>query len=116
MTPIEWAQIPLQKYADFTGRASRPEYWWFYLATIIVYVVLSIITSLLGGGTILRLVSLAINLGLVVPVIAAGIRRLHDTDRSGWWLLVPFANLYFLASEGSDGENQYGAPPELLTA
>lgn len=121
MTPVDWAKRPLQKYAEFTGRASRPEYWWFVLAQIVVMLVAMFLDSMLGtdfGGTGYGLIYLVVALGLLVPAIAVGIRRLHDTDRSGWWLLIaliPFVGaiilIVFLASEGNNGDNQYGPPP-----
>lgn len=93
MSPIDWAKRPLQKYADFSGRASRPEYWWFVLALIVAYVVLTIVESILGinhmiGGVYGPLVVL-LWLATLVPQISVGVRRLHDTNRSGWWLLLP---------------------------
>ena len=90
MSPIDWAMLPLSKYADFSGRAPRAEYWWFYLLYVVIYTVASIIGSLIGLTTILRgLVVLA----LFVPLLAAGVRRLHDGDRSGWWMLGPLIPL-----------------------
>jgi uncharacterized membrane protein YhaH (DUF805 family) len=93
MSPIDWAKRPLQKYADFSGRASRPEFWWFVLALTVAYVVLTIVESILGinhmvGGVYGPLVVL-LWLATLVPQISVGVRRLHDTDRSGWWLLLP---------------------------
>lgn len=121
MTPIDWAKRPLEKYADFTGRASRPEYWWFYLFTIIVVLVARMIDSLIGsnfGGSGYGLLSVIAGLGLIVPSLAVGARRLHDTNRSGWWLLIgliPFLGaivlIIFFVSEGTKGDNQYGGPP-----
>jgi uncharacterized membrane protein YhaH (DUF805 family) len=94
MTPVDWAKRPiLEKYADFSGRAPRAEYWWFALAMIIAYVVLSIVESIIGinhmvfgiYGPLTALLWLA----TIVPSIAVGIRRLHDTSRTGWWILLP---------------------------
>ena len=91
MTPVDWAKRPLQKYADFTGRASRAEYWWYVLGIIIVAIVLSIIESILGLGKIVLGVygplTALLWLATIVPGIAVGVRRLHDTNRSGWWML-----------------------------
>ena len=90
MTPIDWATRPLKKYADFTGRAPRAEYWWFYLGMIVAYFVAMIIDSLVGvslfgpDGVVTTLLGLA----LLVPGLAATVRRLHDTNRSGWWVLI----------------------------
>ena len=92
MTPIDWAKRPIQKYADFTGRAPRAEYWWFVLAMVIVFVLLTIVESIVGlnkmvlgvYGPLTTLMWLAV----LVPSLSVGVRRLHDTDRSGWWLLL----------------------------
>jgi uncharacterized membrane protein YhaH (DUF805 family) len=85
-SPVEWALTPLRKYAQFSGRAPRAEYWWFYLFYIIAYVAASIIDGILGTFGILIIF---VALGLVIPVLAVGVRRLHDIDRTGWWLLAP---------------------------
>ena len=121
LSPIDWAKRPLQKYADFTGRAPRPEYWWFVLAQIIVLIIAMFLDSILGtdfGGSGYGLIYLVVALGLLVPALAAGVRRLHDTNRSGWWLLlalIPIVGaiilIVFLASAGDAGDNQYGPPP-----
>lgn len=93
MTPIDWAKKPLQKYADFSGRAPRAEYWWFFLAVIIAYIVLSIVENIVGlNGMIAGVygpLTVLMWLGTLVPQIAVGVRRLHDTNRSGWWILLP---------------------------
>lgn len=84
MNPIESVQTCLTKFADFSGTASRPEYWWFALAQMLASSVLSAISPLISS---------VIFLALLVPLLAAGARRLHETDRSGWWQLlwlVPF--------------------------
>ena len=97
MTPIDWAKRPLQKYADFTGRAPRAEYWWFVLAMVIIFVVLTIVESIVGLNKMVFGVygplTTLLWLGVLVPSLSVGVRRLHDTNRSGWWLLlmVPYA-------------------------
>ena len=83
-SPIDWALMPLRKYAAFKGRSPRAEYWWFYLGTVIVGVILGFLGGITGIG---RTLADAANLGLFVPWIAVTVRRLHDTDRSGWWML-----------------------------
>lgn len=107
MTFIESIQTCFQKYATFDGTASRSEYWWFFLFNVIVNLVL---------GEISRPLSFAYTLIALVPGIAVATRRLHDTDRSGWWQLislVPFVGvivlIVFLAQEGK--ANRYGAAP-----
>lgn len=87
MSPLDWAMRPLKRYAQFSGRAPRAEYWWFYLAYMILYFVLAILTRISSVFGILGIVFL----GLIIPMIAVGVRRLHDTDRTGWWLLAPAA-------------------------
>lgn len=90
MTPIDWATRPLKKYADFTGRAPRAEYWWFYLGMVFAYLVAMIIDSLLGISLFgpYGVVTTLLGLALLVPGLAATVRRLHDTGRSGWWVLI----------------------------
>src|SRR4051794_26970709 len=93
LTPIDWAKRPFQKYADFSGRAPRAEYWWYVLAVVVAFIVLGIIESILGinhmifyaYGPLRALFWLA----TIVPSIAVGVRRLHDTNRTGWWILLP---------------------------
>ena len=94
LTPVEWAKRPIvEKYADFSGRAPRAEYWWYTLALIVAFVVLSIIESIVGIHHMILYnygpLTALLWLGTIVPSIAVGIRRLHDTNRSGWWILLP---------------------------
>jgi uncharacterized membrane protein YhaH (DUF805 family) len=97
------------KYFNFKGRASRPEFWWFYLFTIL----LSWAAILVDSS---RVLSGIVNLAVFFPVIAAGSRRLHDTNRSGWWQLLSLTVIGIIpliiwwASEGSDQENRFGSP------
>ena len=101
----------LKKYADFTGRASRKEYWIF----ILVYLIINIVLAVLG----LDFISLIAGLGLLVPSMSIAARRLHDTGRSGWWqliVLIPVIGIIvliiFLAQEGQ-GSNDYGDNSQL---
>jgi len=103
----------LTRYIDFNGRAARSEFWWFVLFYIGVYVVLAILSSLLR----LPIIGLLI-LGLFLPYLGVGVRRMHDTNRSGWFLLlglIPLVGAIILiiwfAARGSVGENQYGPDP-----
>jgi len=124
MTPIDYALTPLRKYADFRDRARRAEYWWFYLFVIIAFTVASIIDSLLGfGGSVgpYGILSALLGLAMLIPSLAAGVRRLHDTDRSGWWLLmalIPLIGLLvllvFYVSEGTRGDNRFGPDPKFV--
>ena len=94
----EAIRICFSKYANFNGRATRPEYWWFVLFVVLVSVGLSLVSPMLSG---------IFSLATLIPTIAAATRRLHDTNRSGWWQLiciVPVIGLIvilvFLAQEG----------------
>lgn len=87
LSPIEWAVRPLKKYAVFRGRAPRAEYWWFYLATIIVQIPLTVVDKVTDNGDLL---STVFSFAILLPWLAVTVRRLHDTDRSGWWLLAFF--------------------------
>ena len=93
MTPVDWAKRPLEKYADFSGRAPRAEYWWFFLALIVTYIVINIIESIVGINRMVLGVygplALLLWLATLVPSLAVGVRRLHDTNRSGWLILLP---------------------------
>ena len=84
---MNWYLEVLQKYAIFDGRARRTEYWMFALFNAIIYIVLLVVEGLVGGPGILGGIY---NLVVFIPSIAVTIRRLHDTDRSGWWLLIGF--------------------------
>ncbi len=119
----------LSKYATFTGRASRPEFWWWVLAVFLILIVTqlidgAIIAPILGfsafqpeGGQPL---SVLVSLGLILPNIAVGVRRLHDTGRSGWWILIglipvigTLVLIYFYVQPSEEGANDYGVPVRL---
>ena len=119
---MEWATLPLKRYAEFTGRSRRKEYWMFVLLNIAVWVVASIIDGILGMSSMFYVygpVTVLAFLALLIPGIAVSIRRLHDTGRSGWWLLLAFVPivgglilLVFMVIEGQRGPNEYGADPK----
>jgi uncharacterized membrane protein YhaH (DUF805 family) len=103
-----------QRYATFTGRSLRPEYWWFVLFNLIVGLVLAIIDSSVIRSDV-GVLGAIYNLAVLVPSLAVGVRRLHDTGRTGWWLLiglVPIIGLIvlivFFAMKGEEQDNQYG--------
>lgn len=96
MTPIDWAKRPFQKYADFSGRAPRAEFWWYILAIVVAAAVISIIESMLGLSRVFGPygpITLILLVATFIPSLAVQTRRLHDTNRSGWWL-VAFYLLY----------------------
>ena len=106
------------KYADFNGRATRSEYWYFTLFSLIAYIIAGVIDGLLvniTGG--LPILSIILMLGFLVPAIAVGVRRLHDIGKSGWWYLlaiVPLVSLVLIAFFVMDSreDNQYGPNPK----
>ena len=77
----------LTKYVTFSGRASRPEFWWFFLFQLVVSLVLSMVSETLSGLAALL---------LLLPSLAVGARRLHDIGRTGWWQLLLFTGIGFL--------------------
>ncbi|KFG70191.1 DUF805 domain-containing protein [Microvirga sp. BSC39] len=106
----------LNKYATFTGRAQRSEYWYFFLFLMITNIVASVLDSVIFGD--IPVLYLIATLALIIPSIAAGVRRLHDTDKSGWWLLLGFIPLVgaivlivFFCQRGTVGPNQFGPDP-----
>lgn len=108
---MSWYMTVLKKYAEFNGRARRTEFWMFVLINFIISFALGFIGGLLlgeSGGLVANVYSLAV----LIPSIAVSIRRMHDTNRVGWWILVPFINIYFAALEGTRGPNQYGPDPK----
>jgi uncharacterized membrane protein YhaH (DUF805 family) len=107
--------IVIKKYGVFQGRAHRREYWMFVLANFIVAVALSILSGLPLLGKLFVAISVIYSLAILIPGIAVSVRRLHDTNRSGLFMLlgiIPVAGiialLVFCAQEGNPGENQYG--------
>ncbi|MAS23688.1 MAG: DUF805 domain-containing protein [Euryarchaeota archaeon] len=103
----------LSKYVDFSGRASRSEYWWAYLATVIVGFGFGIIDSILFGWEYEDPMWLSdiFNLVTFLPLLAAAVRRIHDHGKSGWFILVPFYNLYLIIADGQPQPNLYGQVP-----
>lgn len=131
---MEWMLMPLRRYADFNGRSRRKEYWMFVLGLLIVYLALGMLVSvgaastsmgmeqnmawspvaMLGMGLIF-LVAFAV----IIPAIAVQVRRFHDQDKSGWFVLlalVPYVGgiivLVFMCLEGTKGDNRYGPDPK----
>jgi uncharacterized membrane protein YhaH (DUF805 family) len=120
---MEWATLPLKRYAEFTGRSRRKEYWMFTLLAIGIYIVASILDRIAGMNGMIAgrygPITTLVALGLLIPSIAVSIRRLHDSDRSGWWLLlglVPMVGeiivLVFMVLRGTRGANRFGADPK----
>ncbi len=105
---VDAVKSAFSNYANFNGRASRSEYWWFYLFWVIVYYGLSLLT---GIASIFGILALVFVLGSLVPFIALMARRMHDSDKSGWFQLIPLYNLYLAIIKGTDGPNRFGEDP-----
>ena len=122
---MNWYIEALKKYAVFSGRARRKEYWYFVLFNIIISIVLLVIDGIAGtidAETGIGLLDSIYTLAIFIPSIAVGVRRLHDISRTGWWLLILLIPLIgfiviiiFLLQDSTPGENQYGANPKEAT-
>ena len=125
---MEWMILPLKRYADFSGRSRRTEYWMFQLGQMVLFIGYFMLIAVFGaiagnsGGEALVGVMIIpfflLILALFIPNLAVAVRRLHDQDKSGWWLLiqfVPFGGiilLVFMLIEGTPGPNEYGPDPK----
>ena len=106
----------LKNYATFSGRSRRKEYWLFLLANFIVGFLIALILSSLtispeGLNGVLSIYYIA----TFIPHLAVCVRRLHDTDRSGWWLLLPLINVIIFTLDGEEDENRFGPNPKITT-
>lgn len=115
---MNYYAICLKKYAEFAGRARRKEYWMFVLVNFLIAIAISIGGGILGLEEGTAVISGLYSLAVLVPGIAVTVRRLHDTGRSGWWMLIalipiagPIAMLIFLCGVSKPGENEYGPNP-----
>jgi len=113
---MNWYLEVLKKYAVFTGRARRKEYWMFFLLSLIIAFALAFIEGLVGSPGV---VGVVYSLATLIPGLAVTVRRLHDTDRSEAYFLLAFVPLIglivllvFLAQDGTSGQNRYGANPK----
>ena len=86
-------RLALANYAVFKGRTKRADFWFFYLFTILLNIPTSILDRILFAGS--AYISNLAGIFLIIPIIAAGVRRMHDVGKRGWWTIVPFANIYF---------------------
>ncbi len=119
MSFMESIRTCFSKYATFSGRARRSEYWWFVLMNMIVSSALARLSQIGGGSKLFEAMASLWSLGLLVPGIAVAVRRLHDVGKSGWnylWVLLPIVGwillLVWAARPGMEGTNQYGPDPK----
>jgi uncharacterized membrane protein YhaH (DUF805 family) len=124
---MQWMLMPLKRYADFQGRSTRMEFWMFFLFVMIVMIVLQTLAGIMlassmsvdpqtgvvtgGGFGIFAIIIWVFYLAVLVPSIAVGVRRMHDQDKSGWFILIPIANLVFYCLPGTPGPNRFGPDP-----
>lgn len=108
----------LKKYVVFQGRAGRKEYWMFVLFHIIISILLSILDRALGtefGPNRNGIFSSLYSIAVLLPNLAVTIRRMHDTNHRGWWILFPIVNFVFLLTDSTPGDNKYGPNPKVAT-
>ena len=120
---MNWYLAVLKKYADFSGRARRTEYWMFFLVNLLISIAASLLDRVLdttfGSADQYGALSLFYSLAVFIPGLAVAVRRLHDIGKSGWYLLVliiPLVGiiwlLILLVREGDRGANAYGEDPK----
>lgn len=121
---MEWMLMPVRRYADFSGRSRRKEFWMFQLGIFLLYIAVVVLGAILGAisetlsAIVMGIFALAM-LGLIIPSLAVAVRRMHDQDKSGWMLLlglIPLIGsiilLVFYCTDGTPGPNQYGPDPK----
>ena len=123
---MDWMLMPLKRYADFSGRSRRKEYWMFFLLQMIVLIALVSVGLAAGGmgeepGGLFLILLLLYVAAFFIPNLAVQVRRFHDQDKSGWFVLLGFIPylgglivLVFMCLEGTRGPNQYGDDPKGL--
>jgi uncharacterized membrane protein YhaH (DUF805 family) len=119
---MHWYVDVLKKYVVFSGRARRKEFWMFTLISVLISIVLNVIDRALdtpGSATGTGVIGGIYGLLVLLPTLGVTVRRLHDTDRSGWWILIglilvigTIVLIVFNAQEGTPGENKYGPDPK----
>lgn len=120
---MEWMLLPLKRYADFSGRSRRKEYWMFLLGVVLVAIVVGIVEGVLGlsgmVGGLYGPLSILLILAVFIPSLAVQVRRFHDQDKSGWFVLIGFIPLIgglivlvFMCLPGTEGTNRFGQDPK----
>ena len=121
---MDWMTLPLKRYAQFSGRSRRKEYWMYTLGIFLAAIVVGIVEAITGlSGMVAGVygpLTVILLLATFVPSLAVGIRRLHDTDKSGWFMLIaliPFVGglilLVLFCLEGTRGPNRFGEDPKV---
>ena len=118
-----WKKVYLKNYANFSGRARRAEFWYFTLASFLIYIIFAFLTAITGiandGSPLLAIIFAIFYLSLVIPTLAVTVRRLHDINKSGWYYfisLIPLVGsiilLVWLFTDGDRFVNNYGDDPK----
>ncbi|KAF2080463.1 DUF805 domain-containing protein [Flavobacterium sharifuzzamanii] len=105
----------LNNYANFKGRARRKEYWMFGPLSILIYFGLIVLGFIPIIGTVFLILAGIFILGIMVPLFAVAVRRMHDVGKSGWYMFIPLYSLILACTEGEKGPNQYGGDPKNPT-
>jgi uncharacterized membrane protein YhaH (DUF805 family) len=120
---MDWYLKVLKNYAGFSGRARRTEFWMWGLFNLIINAVLVVLGLVTGADTLFTGLSVVYALAIIIPNLAVAVRRLHDTGRSGWWILiglVPFVGIIilivFAVQDSQPGPNLYGPNPKGIGA
>lgn len=121
---MKWFMAALEKYAVFSGRARRSEYWYFLLFYLLIYIFLAFVDGMMGtfsAQSQIGLLSGVFVLGMLIPSLSVAVRRLHDTDHSGWWLLISLIPiigaivlLVFTVQDSQASSNRFGLNPKLV--
>jgi len=114
---MSWYLQVMKKYAEFSGRARRKEYWMFVLFNFLIAFAIGFVLGFTGaalgiGTTLSSVANIIYTLAVLIPGIAVGVRRMHDIGRSGWWIIVPIVNFVFLCLDSQPGDNEYGPNPK----
>ena len=124
---MNWFLMALKNYVGFSGRSRRSEYWYFTLFYLVIAIVLSVLDGIVFGGSVdgkgTPVLSGLFMLAMLLPSIAVGMRRLHDTDRIGWWLLIgmipilgAIVLIVFFVQDSKPGDNRFGPNPKGVAA
>jgi uncharacterized membrane protein YhaH (DUF805 family) len=117
---MQWYLDAMQKYTQFSGRATRQAYWMFFLLNLLISIGIGFVAGALGALFHSTGFASGINLIYVlatfIPGLAVGVRRIHDTGHTGWWIIVPIVGFIFLLLDTEPQDNQYGPNPKAFTA
>ncbi len=116
---MEWYKLVFQRYAEFDGRSRRSEYWYFVLFNFLISLSISVVSEFIFNNTFIGVTGVLYSLAVFIPSLAVTIRRLHDSGRSGWFILLPLIPvigaivlIVFLATDSQPGSNQWGPNPK----